>query len=309
MEVIRDINSNDFARPSVVTVGTFDGIHLGHQQIISVLLEQARQSDLMPVVVTFDPHPQEVVGVKKDNPIRILTTLDDKIELLEKLDVERIMVLAFDEKLASMNYVDFVRHILSDKLHMKKMVVGHDHALGKGREGKWDQLLELGRVDGFDLVKVDPHIRDGERISSTLIRKSLKKGNVSETAKMLGRYYRIKGIVVKGDSRGRELNFPTANIQPLEANIQVPHFGVYAVYVKWKDKKYSGMMNIGNRPTFCCKEMTIEVNIFDFDESLYGDELAIEFVQWIRAEKKFSGVEELVSQLKKDEENCRKILN
>ena len=309
MEVIKDIKKSDFTRSSVVTVGTFDGIHLGHQQIISVLLDEAEKNDLQPVVITFDPHPQEVVGIKKNNPIKILTSLDEKIELLEKLNVERILVLSFDKKLASMLYTDFVSKILLDKLNMQRMVVGHDHALGKGREGKWDQLQELGQSKGFDLIKVDPFFLNNKRISSTLIRESLEKGDVAETAMMLGRSYRIKGIVVKGDGRGKELNFPTANIKQLDLNIRIPHFGVYAVYVEWQNKKYSGMMNIGNRPTFCCKDMTIEVNIFDFDNTIYNDELAIEFVQWIRSEKKFSGIESLVSQLKKDEENCRKILN
>ena len=309
MEVIKDIKKSDFTKSSVVTAGTFDGIHLGHQQIISVLLDEAEKDDLQPVVITFDPHPQEVVGIKKNNPIKILTSLNEKIELLEKLNVERILVLSFDKKLASMHYVDFVSNILLDKLNMQRMVVGHDHALGKGRQGKWDQLQELGRSKGFDLIKVDPFILDGKRISSTLIRESLENGDVAETAKMLGRYYRIKGMVVKGDGRGKELNFPTANIKPLDSNMRIPHFGVYAVYVEWQKKKYAGMMNIGNRPTFCCKEMTIEVNIFDFDKTIYNDELAIEFVQWIRSEKKFAGIDGLVSQLKKDEENCRKILN
>lgn len=309
MEVILDLNKRKFSKSSVVTVGTFDGVHLGHQKILSVLVNKAKERDLQPIVVTFNPHPQEVVGIKNNKPIRILTPLEKKVTLLESNLVERILVLSFDEHLASMSYIDFVRKILLDKLHMQLMVVGHDHALGKGRQGKWKELNDLGKTDGFDLCRVEPFILEGNRVSSTLVRNSLMEGKVSETAKMLGRFYSIEGHVVEGDKRGRTMNFPTANILPDTANIRLPHFGVYAVNVFWNGKTLKGMMNIGNRPTFCCDDVTVEVNIFDFNNDIYGDLLKVEFVQWIRPEKKFSGVEELIGQLKKDEIECRKILN
>jgi riboflavin kinase/FMN adenylyltransferase len=293
--------------PTALTVGTFDGVHRGHQQIFAELLAVAKAMSLAPAVVTFEPHPQEVVATHRHQPIRLLTDLPRKAELIKAQGIETIVVLPFDHSMAAMRYDEFVDSVLREKLLMEAMVVGHDHALGRNREGRWEHLQPLAKERKFRIHRVDAFVDGGERISSSAIRRSLENGQVDLAAKMLGRYFSLSGAVVRGDGRGHELNYPTANLGLDNDKLQVPHFGVYAVFVKLAGKRYRGMLNIGKRPTFNHSDMTIEVHIFDFDGSIYGEMLRVEFVAWLRAERKFAGREELMAQLENDEEKSKEI--
>jgi len=294
---------------SVVTVGTFDGVHLGHFKILMALLEEAENSQLIPVVVTFYPHPQQIVLTKNGNPIRLLTDKVYKVNLLKEIGIPHVEVLDFDKEMAHLSYEEFIEIYLINKLNMKKMIVGHDHALGKNRQGKWPELSALGKARGFSLTRVDPFYLNGFRVSSSSIRHFLNEGRIKTASEYLGRNYSLSGKVVNGEKRGRVLDFPTANLQIENKSLLVPLAGVYAVYVSLKGRQYKGMLNIGNRPTFDGKNTTIEVHLLEFNQMIYGENLKIEFVKWLRPETKFRNVEALISQLKKDKEKCNKILN
>jgi riboflavin kinase/FMN adenylyltransferase len=294
---------------TAVTVGTFDGVHLGHLKILEKLKEAAAEENLQSVVVTFDPHPQSIVGVKNNKPIRTLTPREEKIRLLREAGIARVVVLPFNREMAEMNYRDFVNRYLSSGLKMKAMIVGHDHALGKNREGRWEELKKLGQEFDFSVFRVEAYYWKGLRISSSAIRKLLEDGKIKAASLFLGRNYRITGTVVSGERRGRILNFPTANLEIFPENMLVPLAGVYAVYAYRKGRRYAGMLNIGNRPTFNGCNVTVEVHILGFKEEIYGEKLAIEFVEWLRPERKFENAEALVTQLIEDKKKCEKILN
>ena len=309
MSIVKNFRPGSQTPGSVVTVGTFDGVHLGHFKILMALLEEAENSQLIPVVVTFYPHPQQIVLTKNGNPIRLLTDKVYKVNLLKEIGIPHVEVLDFDKEMAHLSYEEFIEIYLINKLNMKKMIVGHDHALGKNRQGKWPELSALGKARGFSLTRVDPFYLNGFRVSSSSIRHFLNEGRIKTASEYLGRNYSLSGKVVNGEKRGRVLDFPTANLQIENKSLLVPLAGVYAVYVSLKGRQYKGMLNIGNRPTFDGKNTTIEVHLLEFNQMIYGENLKIEFVKWLRPETKFRNVEALISQLKKDKEKCNKILN
>ena len=309
MSIVNEFRPGSQTPGSVVTVGTFDGVHLGHLKILMALLEEAENSQLIPVVVTFYPHPQQIVMTKNGNPIRLLTDKVYKVNLLKEIGIPQVEVLEFDKEMAHLSYEEFIDIYLINKLNMKKMIVGHDHALGKNRQGKWPELSALGKARGFSLTRVDPFYLNGIRVSSSSIRHFLNEGRIKTASEYLGRNYSLSGTVVNGEKRGRVLDFPTANLQIENKSLLVPLAGVYAVYVSLKSRQYNGMLNIGNRPTFDGKNTTIEVHLLEFNQMIYGENLKIEFVKWLRPETKFRNVEALISQLKKDKEKCNKILN
>ncbi len=307
MKVFRNLAEIDIAEPTAVTVGTFDGLHLGHQKVLQALSRKAKEKGYLEVLVTFYPHPQLVVGPKHGKKIELLTTLEEKLEILEKLGVPAVLVIPFDREFARTPYREFVTRILREKLHVKAMVIGYDHAFGRNREGNPETLRKLGQELGFEVEVVEPYYLDGLAVSSTQIRRFLQKGQIEMANKMLGRPYSLRGKVVQGKGRGRELGFPTANIRLNHPDRLIPRPGVYAVDVRLRGERYRGMMNIGHRPTFNFDPLTLEIHIINFRGSIYGEELIVEFKKFIREERKFQSLAELKKQLLADKEICENI--
>lgn len=306
MKAVRDFADIDIQRGSTVTVGSFDGIHRGHKSIFDLLLYSASEKKLTSIIVTFDPHPRKVLGTAS-NHLKILTSLEEKIELFEKIGIDRIQIITFTKEFSKLSYREFVKKILVDKLNVKEMVIGHDHHFGRNREGGMDKLKDLGKEFGFSVKQVSALTTNEKIISSSLIRKLLENGKIDEANKFLGRLYSIRGKVVKGDGRGKEIGFPTANIQLDDPDKVLPQKGVYAVDVLYEGKVYKGMMNIGNRPTFNFDPLTLEVHIFNFNAYIYDNFITIRFKKFIREEKKFNSKTELIDQLSEDKSKCENV--
>ena len=249
---------------------------------------------------------RKVLGPPSNN-LKLLTSLEEKIELFEQIGIDMVQIIPFTTEFSKLSYKEFVENILVAKLKVKEMVIGHDHHFGRNREGGIDKLKDLGKELGFSVQQVAPLTENGDVISSSLIRQLLEEGKIKNANEFLGRLYNIRGKVIEGDSRGKEIGFPTANIQPDDPDKVVPQKGVYAVEVIHKDKKYKGMMNIGNRPTFNFDPLTLEVHIFNFNVYIYGDILNISFKKYIREEKKFANMDELINQLQKDKIKCENV--
>lgn len=303
MKIIKSLSDIDIKSDTVLTVGSFDGIHLGHQQILDELNRQASDCECIPSLVTFHPHPKQVLG----NRVELLTPLQEKLQILEKLGLAMVIVIPFTVEFSKMEYQDFVQEILIKKIHMKKMVVGYDHAFGRNRQGDPLHLKELGEKLGFSLTVIEPHVIGNELISSSRIREFLHLTEMEKVKELLGRPYSLMGIVEKGENRGAGLGYPTANIQLLQEEKLIPQRGVYAVDIMMAGKDYKGMMNIGHRPTFNFDPLTLEVHIFNFSGLIYGSTIEILFKKYIREEKKFSTTQKLKEQILKDKEICIKI--
>ena len=304
MKVFRNIDEINIDKPTALTVGSFDGIHLGHQQILQELKRQAKDCNCLEVLITFHPHPKFIVGLLKKQKVELLTPLEEKLKILNDLRHPAVLVIPFTKEFSQISYRKFVEDILVNKLKLKKIVVGHNHAFGKNREGHSKQLKELGNLFNFSVTVIQPFYYEGDIVSSSRIRKSLSEGNVELAQQLLGRSYNIQGTVERGEQRGRIIGYPTANIKHTDPNKIIPHHGVYAVDIKLKNIRYKGMMNIGNRPTFNFDPLTLEVHIFNFTGSIYGEEIEIFFKKFIRKEKKFSTAEKLRSQIMKDKKIC-----
>jgi riboflavin kinase/FMN adenylyltransferase len=309
--MIREVGFEQMQRDdrSMVTVGTFDGVHRGHQHIIRYLIERAQQRNLQSVVITFDPHPREVVT---GEPVPLLTTLDERADVMAKLGLDRLVVIPFTPDFSKWSSEAFIEHLLVERVGLAEVVVGYDHGFGHNREGNHDTLAQLGTQFGFS-VHVIPAQTVGEVVvSSTKVRNALvESGDVAEAYRLLGWYYTLSGTVVHGDQRGRTIGFPTANLVPIHPRKILPREGVYAVQVTHPStgRTYGGMMNLGWRPTLSDgKKQTLEVNLFDFSGDLYGDTLRVAFVERLRNEQAFKSVEALQEQLGKDQENCKKVL-
>ncbi len=307
MQVIREDENNCYNKNSVVTVGTFDGIHLGHKKIISDLIEIKKEKNLRSVVVTFDPHPQLILK-NKHHIIKILSTTEEKIKEFEKLGVDLVFIINFTKDFSETNAEGFYKNYLIEKIGLKDIVIGYDHNFGKNREGNYETLKNFSAKYGFNVHKVDEYKINGERTNSTTIRNLLSEGNIEKASQILGYNYYFTGTVITGDKRGKKIGFPTANIKPISEYKLIPKNGVYFVSAEINNAKYYGMMNIGNRPTIAdLNEIFIEVNIFDFDSDIYNETIKIEFLNYLREEKKFSSIEELIAQLNKDKEICKKL--
>lgn len=293
---------------SVITVGTFDGVHAGHRAIIDTVVEKANERDARSVLVTFDPHPRNIIN--PDAGIKLLTTLQERSEILDELGIDMMIVIPFDRDFSLLSSKEFVRDIIYKKIGVSEFVIGYDHQFGRNREGTIETIEKLGKELGFDAYVVSKCEVGEKTVSSTAIRNAIsEEGNVDEAAEFLQRPYRLNGTVVHGDKRGKEIGFPTANIKPEQVNKIIPKDGVYAVKVRINGNLYDGMMNIGTRPTFDGKVQTLEVHLFNFDEDIYGKEVQVRFYNRIRDEKKFDGKDELVGQLKQDEKQARKLLS
>lgn len=293
---------------SVVTVGTFDGVHAGHRAIMDTVLEKADKHEARSVIVTFDPHPREIIN-PGDAGIKLLTSLQERREILEELGIDTMVVIPFDRDFSLLSSEEFIKDIIHKKIGVTEFVIGYDHHFGKDREGSIETVERLGGEMGFDTYVVSKKEVGAQTVSSTAIRKAIsEEGNVEQAAEFLQRLYRLNGMVVHGDKRGKELGYPTANIKPEDKRKIIPKDGVYAVNVRYEESWYDGMMNIGTRPTFEDKQRTLEVHLFNFDEDMYGKEVQVRFVKRMRDEKKFGNKEELVHQLKEDEKTAKEIL-
>lgn len=303
-------NTNNFkARNPVVTIGTFDGVHLGHQKVIERLKAYAQKYHGESVIFTFYPHPRLVTAPDEGN-LRLLTTLEEKTTLFEKTGIDHLIVFPFTKSFSELTYKEFVKEILVEEINTRCLVVGYDHRFGKNREGGFDYLKECAKKYEFDIEKLDALLVDASNVSSTKIRQSLEAGNIARANRYLGYRFTLHGTVVEGERVGRKIGFPTANIEASDVYKLIPGYGVYAVEIKLSGRNYKGMLNIGTRPTFNnnADNRSIEVHIFDFSGDIYNKEITLIFVGKIRAEQKFNGPEALVEQLKKDKKTAQKIL-
>jgi len=283
---------------TVVTVGTFDGVHRGHQAVLAEIKERARARGLKSLVVTFEPHPLEIVNPPAAP--KLLTLPDEKRELLAGAGLDRVEVLPFTAELARLEPEQFVRDVLRQRLAMRELVLGFDHGFGRGRTGDVELLRRLGETDGFKVDVVEAVLDGGHAISSTLIRTAVAHGNLVAAGRWLGRPYTIRGVVERGAGRGRTIGIPTANLATPDPRKLLPPDGVYAVRVTWRQQRFGGMMNQGSRPTFGLEARVLEVHLFDFAGDLYGETVTIEWIRRLRDVQAFPSREALVAQLERD---------
>lgn len=303
MKIHRDLE-NFRAKNPVVTIGTFDGVHLGHRKIISRLQELARAVDGESVIFTFDPHPRKVVAPSETN-LRLLTSLDEKISLFERAGIDHLVVYPFTLEFAQLSYEQFVEQILVGKIHTKSLVVGYDHKFGKGRAGDFDLLKSCADRLGFQIEKLDVLLINESNVSSTKIREAIQLGDFETANAYLGYQFTLHGTVVEGQKIGRTINYPTANVDTSDPDKIIPGYGVYAVRVSVRNQQYRGMLNIGSRPTVNhnADHRTVEVNILDFDDDIYGEPIEVVFYHKLREEQKFASLDALKEQLAKDRVN------
>ena len=302
MKVIREKDKFDYDKNSVITVGTFDGIHLGHQKIIEKLNDIKRLKDLRNVIVTFEPHPQ-IVLKNRTNNIKVLATINEKLKLFETFGIDFVYIINFTQEFANKSAEEFYKIYLIDKIGMSDLVLGYDHKFGKGRQGNIDTLRKLSEKYDFRFHRIGEFKIKKEFVNSTAIRNLIKNSDVKKASLLLGRKYSIEGKVTAGDRRGKQLGYPTANLEPLSSDKLLPKTGVYLVSIEIEDTLYYGMMNIGYRPTISeNNKVVLEVNIFDFDKDIYNNIIKINFLERIRNEKKFNTLDELKKQLLADKE-------
>lgn len=307
MKVYQDVNSYEAVNP-VVTIGIFDGVHLGHVQILERLKKIAAKTGGETVVVTLWPHPLLVLGKKPDN-IQLLSTLDEKINLIEKHGIDNLITLPFTRDFANVSYREFIQNYLVSRIRAKHIIVGYNHHFGKDRKGGFEQLKDMAEGSKFSVERQNPVMIENKMVSSSAIRQLISEGDVSLAGKLLGYHYSVEGRVVKGKEIGKRLGFPTANIRMIDEHKLVPLTGVYAVKVEIDKIYYNGMMNIGVRPTIAeqIHNLTIEVHILHFNSDIYGRDIRLHLIERIRDEKKFGNTDELVEQLKCDKVKTNRI--
>ncbi len=307
MEIIRNIEKISKDTNSVVTVGVFDGVHIAHREILKRMREEKEKTGARTVVVTFDPHPQEIL--RPSESFKILTTIEERTELLKEYEPDIVFIVNFTPEFSNIIAEEFCKDIMLGKIGLRKVIVGYNHAFGKNREGNPERLKEFGEKYGFEVEVIEQLLVENTPVSSSKIRAILNNGDVKLASKLLGRYYFINGVVVKGTGRGRQFGIPTANIEPNSRRKLIPKNGVYVVRVTLDRKNYYGVMNIGYRPTFeVDSDRVMEVNIFDFDEEIYFKHIKVEFIERLRDEMKFSSPSELVRQIELDKERAMEII-
>lgn len=310
MQVIRDISNFEYNRKSAVTVGTFDGVHSGHKKIIEKLNSIKEANGLRSIIVTFEPHPQIVLR-NRSKDIKILSTTEEKLEIFDELGIDIAYIINFTKEFSETKAEEFYRNYLIEKIGLSNLILGYDHMFGKNREGNYEKLIELSGKYDFEVDKVDEYKFGEQHISSTVLRNLLQnEGNAEKVSSILGRSYSIDGKVIEGRKLGRELGYPTANIELLNEFKLIPKSGVYAVEAVLNGKTYGGMMSIGKNPTVTDEDtIKLEVNIFDFNEDIYGKVIRVKFISYIRDEEKFDNLESLVNQMNEDKKSALKILN
>ena len=285
---------------SVVTIGTFDGVHLGHRKIIKRLVEAAQDSILESAVLTFFPHPRMVL--QKEVGIELINTIEERKQILLNTGIDHLIVHPFTKEFSRLSAKEYIEEVLVKKLHAKKVIIGYDHRFGRNRNANIEDLRKYGEEYGFEVEEISKQDVDEVAVSSTKIRKALQEGNIEKANSYLGSHFLLTGKIVKGKGIGKDLGFPTANLKIEEAYKLIPKTGVYVVKAEIDNQEVFGMMNIGYNPTVGGSEKTIETYFFNLDKNLYGKELQIKMLKRIREEKKFSGLEELIKAMKKDEE-------
>ena len=308
MRVIHELSSETEFNEPIVTLGTYDGVHLGHQQIIRTMVAAAKSQGRESVLLTFHPHPRMVL-YPDSHTVRLIDTVDEKLKKLEELGLDTVILYPFTSKFSRLTAVEFVRDVLVGQIGVKHMLVGHDHHFGKNREGNFQQLADMGAIYDFTVEEIRAFQLDGTTISSTKIRKSLSEGDMRTVEQFLGAPYQLSGTVIHGNKLGRTIGFPTANIEMDQATKMLPAIGVYAVRIALNGRILNGVMNIGKKPTVQQTEkISVEVFIFDFSEDIYGETLTVSFYDRLRGEQQFSSIDALKEQLGKDEQQARTIL-
>lgn len=309
MIVVRSLDELSKEQNSIVTVGTFDGVHRAHQEIIREVVERSSRRHYRSAIVTFDPHPKEVVQTAK-GPVALLTTMDERIGLMEELGVGVLFIINFTQAFSLLSSRQFYERYLVNGVGVSEVIVGYDHMFGRNRQGTLDELIKMGKELDFSVFGLPAYSVGGEVVSSTHIRRALAEGNIAVANTFLGREYRLDGTVVKGDGRGKSIGFPTANIAPGADKKVVPGNGVYVVKVQLEGNELFGMLNIGVRPTVTQDgAQTVEVHIFDFSDDLYGKSLRVMFMHRLRDEKKFASLDALIQQLERDKAESLKLIS
>lgn len=307
MKIYYDINAFVPVPNAVVTVGTFDGVHLGHQAIFNKMIEEAREINGETVVITFHPHPRIVLQLESSN-LRFISTQEMKIRRLANMGIQNLIIIPFTKEFSRTRSETFIKEYIVDRINPAYLVIGYDHHFGKNRMGDFRKLYDMGHRYGFKVDRIPAQDVENIAISSTKIRKALDAGDVHKANRLLGYAYSLTGKVVHGNELGRTIGFPTANIALEDQYKLITAAGVYACQVEWKGTIYKGMGNIGYRPTINEGDLTIEVHIFDFDADIYDEEITISFIERIRDEKRFDSMQALRDQLGHDSEKAREIL-
>ncbi len=303
MNTIQNISNFSTTEKTYVTIGTFDGVHFGHQKIIEKLVLEAKKANRKSVLLTFFPHPRMVL--QEDNSLELINTIEERTYLLEKTGLDYLIIHPFSVEFSRMSALAFVRDLLVNQLNISKLIIGYDHHFGKNREGNIVQLTEYSHLYEFTVEEIPAQDIDDVSVSSTKIRTALAKGNLHTANNYLGYPFMLSGTVVNGKQLGGKIGYPTANINIKETYKLIPKTGVYIVSSKIQGVNVYGMMNIGNRPTIGGNHQTIEVHFFDFNANLYQQQLTIELLYFLRDEQKFDSIEHLILQLKKDEQTAR----
>jgi riboflavin kinase/FMN adenylyltransferase len=299
MQIVKNLDDFSVEGPVVLTQGTFDGVHLGHQKILDTVVQKAKSIGGKSVLLTFYPHPRLVL-YPEDNELKLITTIEEKAAFLDKFGIDIMVVLPFTRELSRMTAHQFIETVLVEKLKIKTIIIGYDHRFGKNREGSIEEIEAYSRRYDYSVQQIPEQDIDDCIVSSSKIRKALLEGDLEEANSFLGRTFSITGKVIDGQKNGKKLGFPTANIEISEDFKLIPKQGVYAVEILLNNRQYTGMLNIGTRPTFKLGQMTIEVHIFDFSDEIYGQEIEILFVKRWRDERKFEELNALKTQLEAD---------
>ena len=306
MKVVQDIQNYSSDTKSILTIGTFDGVHVGHQKIIKALVKEAHNKKLLANVLTFFPHPRMVL--QKDAQIKLIDTLAEKEDFFRKLGVDTLIIHPFSKEFSRLSALEFTRDILVNQLKISELFIGYDHRFGKNREATVADLTSFGKTYDFKVNIIPAQDVSAITVSSTKIRTAISDGDFIKVVDFLGRFFKLSGTVTKGQSLGRTINFPTANLLIDSQHKIIPPKGVYLVSIFHHENQYYGMMNIGTRPTLNGDKQTIEVHIFEFDKNIYDSTLTIHFIEKIRDEQKFESLDALKKQLIKDKEICKRNL-
>jgi riboflavin kinase / FMN adenylyltransferase len=298
MQVHRNLNILPEFRNAVLTIGTFDGVHLGHRQILNALVNEAAAIKGESIIITFDPHPKKVV--QPDTSLQLINTLSERIELLASLNIDHLVIVEFTKEFADQTADSYIHDFLISKFHPKSIIIGYDHHFGKGRQGNFRLLEEKAEVYGYRLLEIPKHILNEIDISSTKIRQAIYLGNIEKANKLLGYDFFFEGTVVEGDKLGRTLGYPTANLEYTDPDKIHLGEGVYAAIVEINRTRKKGMLSIGKRPTLNDTIERVEVNIFDFDEHIYGQNLKVSVKKYLRPQEKYNSLTDLKAQLAKD---------
>ncbi|TAH41343.1 MAG: bifunctional riboflavin kinase/FAD synthetase [Bacteroidetes bacterium] len=308
MKIYNSIDDFQVLPNAVVTIGTFDGVHEGHLQIIQRLLELARIQNAESVVLTFFPHPRMVLQ-PEDNGLKLITTMEERKILLQKNGIEHLIIQPFSKEFSRLTAIEFVRDVLVEKIGMKTLVIGYDHHFGRNREGSYKDLEEMAPAYGFQLEEITKKVVDEVAVSSTKIRNHLLSGDIHLANKLLGHDFMLSGEVIKGDQIGAGLGFPTANLKIADPYKLIPRHGIYAVLAEVEGEMFKGMLYIGTRPVLNGKKLSVEVNLFDFDRNIYGKMVNIYLKSWVRSDMYFDNLQQLKEKMEEDKVNATKLLS